>query len=182
MNGALGILSFVAGVAMSFVLAGCGGSDTSAPPPKTGPASAAPAPAALPHGTVREDLTFTGELTGRLEAAHHGNAYTCGGMGSIYIIDPIVGSIGGKNYELGIEITGFKGPATYKTGGELTPGSGVSAVSVWLKPEGTQDASRSKSGTITVNDDRRSGTVDADLVGKIGAFHVGGAWTCPPDF
>jgi hypothetical protein len=160
-------------------LGGCRGSDTASPAQKTETTSAAPA---LPHGTVREDLTFTGDLSGRLDAARHGNVYTCGGMGSIYIVDPILGSIEGKTYELGIQISGFKGPGTYKTGGELTPGSGVAAVSVWIQPEGTQNASRSKSGTIVVNADKRSGTMDADLVGKLGAFHVAGVWTCPPDF
>ncbi len=138
--------------------------------------------AALPHGTVPENLTLTGDLNGRLEAARHGNAYTCGGLGSMFIVDPILGAINGKNYELGIQITGFKGPGTYKTGGELTPGSGVAAVSVWLKPEGTEMRSTSKTGSIVVNDDKRSGTLDADLAGKLGAFHIAGTWTCPPDF
>jgi hypothetical protein len=166
-------------VVLCSAVVGCSRSDTTPPPEKTGATSAAPA---LPHGTVREDLTFTGELSGRMEAARHGNAYTCGGLGSIFIVDPILGTMNGKNYELGIQISGFKGPGTYKTGGELTPGSGVSAVSVWVKPEGTETRSASKTGSIVINPDRRSGTLDADLAGKLGAFHVAGAWTCPPDF
>lgn len=160
-------------------LVGCGSSNTASPPQQTATTTAAPA---LPHGTIPEDLTFTGDFTGRMDTARHGNAYTCGGLGSIYIVDPILGNIGGKNYELGIQISGFKGPGTYKTGGELTPGSGVAAISVWIQPEGTQNASRSKTGTIVVNADKRSGTMDADLAGKLGAFHVAGTWTCPPDF
>ena len=100
----------------------------------------------------------------------------------MYIVDPILGAIGGKNYELGMRITGFKDPGNYKTGGELTPGSGVAAISVWLKAENSQDAAYSRSGSITVNDDRRSGEMDADLTGRLGTFHVAGRWTCPPDF
>lgn len=142
----------------------------------------APAAASLPHGTVREDLTFTGEISGRMESARHGNAFTCGGLASMFIVDPILGAIGGNSYELGMRITGFKGPGTYKTGGELTPGSGVAAISIWLKPENSQTTSYSKSGSIVVNDDRRSGTMDANLAGKLGTFHVAGQWTCPPDF
>jgi hypothetical protein len=167
-------------VLVCFTVSSCGNS-TSAPPAQTPGSTMTPAPV-LPHGTVPENLVFAGELTGRMDAARHGNAYTCGGLGSMFIVDPILGSIGGKSYELGIQITGFKGPGTYKTGGDLTPGSGVAAVSVWLKPEGTQNASRSKAGSIVVNDDRRSGTIDADLAGKIGSFHMAGNWTCPPDF
>jgi hypothetical protein len=158
------------------LLGACGRSEDR---PKTAASSAAPA---LPHGSVPENLTLSGDLNGRLEAAHHGNAYTCGGLGSIYIVDPIVGTIDGKSYELGIQVSGFNGPGTYKTGGELTPGSGVAAVSVWLKPEGTETRSASRSGTIVINPDRRSGTMDADLAGKLGTFHIGGTWTCPPEF
>ena len=160
---------------------GCRGSSNAPPPAQSGAASETQT-TALPHGTVREDLTFTGDISGRMETARHGSAYTCGGMGSIYIVDPVLGAINGKSYELGIQITGFKGPGTCRTGGELTPGSAVAAISIWLKPEGTENASRSKSGTIVVNQDRRSGTLDADLAGKLGAFHIAGAWTCPPDF
>lgn len=162
--------------------AACGGrsnqtSEQGAPAPA--PASAV---APLPHGTVSEDLTFTGDVGGRMETARHGNAFTCGGLGAMYIVDPILGAIGGKSYELGMRITGFKGPGSYKTGGELTPGSGVAAISIWLKPGNTQDVSYSKSGSITVDDDKRSGTMDADLAGKLGTFHVAGHWQCPPDF
>jgi hypothetical protein len=170
---------FAAAVFLSSVMAACGGGSTTSAPQKSDSTSAA---AALPHGTVREDLTFTGDLSGRMESARHGNAYTCGGMGSIYIVDPILGTINGKNYELGIQISGFKGPGTYRAGGELTPGSGVAAVSIWLKPEGTETRSASKAGSVEVKPDRRSGTMDAELAGKLGSFHVQGAWTCPPDF
>lgn len=167
-------LLVAAGLAAALVA--CGRSEGS---PKSAVSSAPPA---LPHGSVPEDLTFHGDLNGHIEAAHHGNAYTCGGLGSMFIVDPMVGTINGKSYELGIQVTGFKGPGTYKTGGELTPGSGVAAVSIWVKPEGTEMRSASKTGTIVINDDRRSGTLDADLAGKLGVFHVSGTWTCPPDF
>jgi hypothetical protein len=178
MRGFEKLASVAASAFLCSVIAACGnGSSTSVA--KRGESTSA---AALPHGMVREDLTFTGDLSGRMESARHGNAYTCGGMGSIYIVDPILGAINGKNYELGIQISGFKGPGTYKTGGELTPGSGVAAVSIWLKPEGTETRSASKTGSVVVNPDRRSGTMDADLAGKLGSFRVQGAWTCPPDF
>lgn len=175
-RGAKGHRGLIVAAGIWIALAACGRSDESS---KTRSSAGSPA---LPHGSVPEDLTFQGDLKGRLEAAHHGNAYTCGGLGSMFIVDPMVGTIDGKSYELGIQVTGFKGPGTYKTGGELTPGSGVAAVSVWVKPENTETRSAAKTGTIVINDDRRSGSLDADLAGKLGTFHVSGKWTCPPDF
>jgi hypothetical protein len=173
---ALTLIGVLVAAGVWIAVAACGRSQES---PKTAASSGSPA---LPHGSVPESLTFQGDLSGRLEAAHHGNAYTCGGLGSMFIVDPIVGTVHGKSYELGIQVTGFKGPGTYKTGGELTPGSGVAAISVWVKPEGTETRSASRRGTIVINNDRRSGTLDADLGGKLGTFHVSGEWRCPPDF
>ena len=37
-------------------------------------------------------------------------------------------------------------------------------------------------GTIVVNADERSGTMDVQLAGKPGSTTLKGSWTCPPDF
>jgi hypothetical protein len=118
-----------------------------------------------------------------MTAAHRGGAYSCGKLGSTWTAGPIEGDIAGRVYVMDIRVSGYKGPGTYGKGGELTPGSGVASVFVQITPKGEDMYSMAKpGGTIVINADERSGTMEVQLGGKPGATTVKGSWTCPPDF
>jgi hypothetical protein len=118
-----------------------------------------------------------------MTAAHRGGTYSCGKLGSTWTAGPIEGDIAGRSYAMDVRVSGYKGPGTYGKGGELTPGSGVASVFVQITPKGEDLYSMTKpGGTIVINADERSGTMDVQLGGKSGSTALKGSWTCPPDF
>lgn len=153
-----------------------------------GAPAGAPAADAGAGGGTPEDLTFAGAVSGHLTRGRKGDVYFCGKLGPRFVADPIEGEIDGTPYDFSITIgDGDEGPGTHTSAKELTPGSGYAAVTVGLAHpgSGTKDwASRPGAGSVTVNADQRSGTVNSDLAptGKAtGAAHVTGTWRCPPD-
>jgi len=118
-----------------------------------------------------------------MTAGRRGNAYSCGKLGSTWTAGPIEGDIAGHAYVMDMRVSGYKGPGTYGKSGELTPGSGVANVFVQVTPKGESIYSMAKpDGTMVINSDERSGTVDIQLAGKPGVTTLKGSWTCPPDF
>ncbi len=151
--------------------------------------SSSAAGARSPTGGTPEDLTVTGSISGHLTSAKKGDAYFCGKLGPRFVASPIQGEVAGHPMDFSIMIAdGFKGPGSYVSTKELTPGSGYAAVNLQLDPAGHQGTgwvSGTGANTLTVNADGRSGTVSANLhhVGKEpGMIHVSGSWRCPPDF
>jgi hypothetical protein len=100
------------------------GAASGAKPAGSASASAKPGASAAtggPAGEVTEDLTFTGELNGRLTKAHRGNAYVCAGGSFVpnnpntnrqLAIGPIVGGLGGKEIPINIVSISYPGRAT----------------------------------------------------------------------
>lgn len=151
--------------------------------------SAPAAPAAAPAaGGTSEDLTFTGAVSGRMTSGRKGGVYFCGKLGPRFVADPIQGDVGGAPFDFSITIAeGYKGPGTYRSAKELTPGSGYAAVTVGLAHAGSgtkEWVNGTGANVVVVNADERSGTVTAELhaTGSApGTVHVSGTWRCPPD-
>lgn len=150
-------------------------------------ASAAPAPATTASGTP-EDLTFSGAVSGRMTSGRKGGVYFCGKLGQRFVADPIEGDVGGTPMDFSVTIgDGYKGPGTYESTRELTPGSGYAAITVGLTHAGSNTkefVNGTGANTVVLDAGERSGTVSATLVatgkGK-GTVHVTGSWRCPPD-
>lgn len=172
----LALTALVASCAASLVA--CGSSDTGST------SSSGTTASADPSGSVPEDLTFTGVVSGHMTEGRRGPVFACaggsfapsglGGSGQL-AIGPIVGAVGGTDYQINIVMLNYHGPGTYavSTGFfSLTPNSDASGSQLLT----------SNAGTFVVNKDGRSGTADMDLHGTPGAAHVKGSWTCPPDF
>ena len=138
----------------------------------TGGSSSSPSTSS--NGQVTEALTFTGQLAGRMSAAHRGGTYVCAGTGSSFVAGPIVGDVGGKEVAMSITKLSFHGAGSYPAGGV-----GFDVGSDHYFP------TLANPGTFVVAADLRSGTVDMDLAvnsdpnTKVG--HVTGAWRCPAD-
>ena len=153
-------------------LAGCGtvtgnGGAGSSPTIAGTPASAA--------GTIAEDLTFTGKLSGHMTSAHRGDTYVCTGSSVQFVAGPIVGDVSGQLVSLNITKITFHGPGAYPGGGvgfdvgadHYFPATGAS-------PTG-----------LVVNADLRSGTMHLALAANSDpntvVGNVVGTWRCPPD-
>src|SRR5579859_4377776 len=126
-----------------------------------------------------------------MTTASAGSVFTCMQVGERYFMGPLRGNIGRASYDFNIEIyNGFKGPGTYQSGTEVTPGSGVASLTVHMVPtppehyspdESKQLVSGVGDASIVLNNDKHSGTVDASLSGRSGKTHVSGTWRCPPE-
>jgi hypothetical protein len=187
----------VALCALALSLLACGSASREATPASGSSGSSAATTTtqqAGPAGTP-QDLTFTGTPAGHLDRAT-GDYLACqvvgrknDAKGGRYFIGPLRGDVGGARYEFQIQIlTGYHGPGIYKTGEELTPGSGVGTVTVSVVPSAgpnkTPDSSLALvsapgAATVVVGPDETTGTVEADLGGKAGKTHVSGTWRCP---
>lgn len=126
----------------------------------TAPTAAAPTPGS--------SLTFTGALPGtvtRTTAAGPCGPATYGAGADLRF------ELNGQAYALLIELPSYSKPGTYPL-----PPDRVSLHTLTIGP-----GSRffgSQSGTVTVNADGRSGTVDAALAGNAGEERVSGRWSC----
>ncbi len=185
---AIGLLTGAAVLALAWSACASGkdrapahSSDSATPPA----AASTPASGA---GATPEDLTFTGAVTGHMAAGRKGGVYVCGKLGPRFIADPIEGDIGGAPFDVSITIAdGYKGPGSYQSTRELTPGSGYAALTIGLATPGSgtkEWVNGTGANTVVVNSDEHSGTVSADLHSTRnapGTVHVAGAWRCPPD-
>ena len=114
---------------------------------------------------------------------HRGNTYVCSGgnfvpktasaNGSL-AVGPIVGDVDGKTIQMNITKISYHGPGSYDAGG----------VSFNVGSDHYFPAN-APSGTLTVSQDGRGGTVKIELAknsapGTVVA-HVEGAWHCPAD-
>lgn len=165
---ALAVISTAALVAAT----GCGNTTTN-----TG-AGATPTVAGTPaadSGTIAEDLTFTGALSGHMTSAHRGDTYVCAGSNTQFVAGPIVGDVSGQQVSLNITKISFQGPGAYPGGGVgFDVGSNHYFPATGASPTG-----------FVVNSDLRSGTMRLSLAvnsdPKTVVGNVVGTWRCPPD-
>ena len=161
-------LAIVLVCALSLAVA-CGGPTTAA-----GSSPSAAATQSSNSGQVAEDLTFTGAISGHMGSAHRGDTYVCASTGGSFVAGPIVGDVGGKRMAMNIIKLSFHGAGSYESGGvSFDVGSDH-----YFTATGAQ-------GTLVVNADLRSGTVNIDLAANSDpnkvVGHASGMWRCPPD-
>ena len=113
-------------------------------------------------------LTFTGPAAGTISTGHSDCLVGASGTRLDYAISSQMNGV-----ELIMTITiysGYTGKGTYKVGTTLD-----GSAEVRLDVDHYQGSSTSGAGTVTVNSDKRSGTVDANLPN---GEHVKGSWKC----
>ena len=170
-------------------VAGCGGPTGSGSGSGSAPAGSA---GSASGGDIAENLTFTGTIAGHLSRGRRGDVYVCtvgsyqpgksGSSGNL-LVGPILGDVNGTTYQLNIAKLQFHGPGRYDASGVNVsvagdPGKGTYGPTA-------RAGSTSYDGTLVVNEDLRSGTIDMDLALN-GATnppvaHLRGDWRCPPD-
>lgn len=123
--------------------------------------SRAPAPAGW-------QLTFTGPAAGTVSTGHSDCLVAATGTRLDYALSS---HMNGTELIMTITIySGYTGKGSYTVGTTLD-----GAAEVRLDVGHYQGSSTSNSGTVTVNSDKRSGTVDAGLPN---GEHVNGSWSC----
>ena len=152
--------------------AGCGDTVTNTGAGATPTVAGTPAAAA---GTIAEDLTFTGALSGHMTSAHRGDTYVCAGSSTQLVAGPIVGDVAGQQVSLNITKISFHGAGSYPGGGvAFDAGSNHYFPATGASPTG-----------LVVNADLRSGTMHLSLAAnsdpKTVVGNVVGTWRCPPD-
>jgi len=115
-----------------------------------------------------QHLVFTGPAAGTLTDAKTLCTVYAGQGQSNYHLD---GTLSGLALALNIQIhAGYKGPGTYQVG-SLLDGSGE----VRLQVGSYVGSTATGAGTVTINPDGKSGSLDADLSG---GEHVKGTFRC----
>lgn len=116
-----------------------------------------------------EDLTFSGEISGKMTEGKKGNTYVCLPTST----GPIVGNIGNKEYTFEFVSLNAKGAGTYKA-------------TVQIGELNNQEVYYASSeANITINSDLRSGTVSgvlANIKNSSQTVNISGSWICPSDF
>ena len=147
------------------------------------PTAATPTPVALasPAGPAwTQDLSFTGELQGRMtgivpnQAGQHSdctgpNSKTAGNWALT-----LFGQVGPNVYGVVITANPYRGPGSYPAGPASVEVHTVDLKQVWQVQPGD-------SVTFRVNNDEQSGTLDAtltDLADAKGKLRVAGSWSC----
>ncbi len=114
-----------------------------------------------------QNLVFSGAVAGTLTAATTSCTIYAGQKQANYELD---GALSGKELTFHIQVNGYTGPATYPVGSILDGAAEIRSQIGDVIADSTTGA-----GTVTVNKDGGSGSVDADLVG---GEHVQGTWAC----
>ena len=121
-----------------------------------------------PAASTSWQLTFTGPAAGTVSTGHSDCLVAASGDRLDYALSAVMNST-----ELIMTITiysGYTGKGTYKVGTTLD-----GAAEVRLDVDHYQNSTTSNAGTVTVNSDKRSGTVDAELPN---GEYVKGSWIC----
>ena len=170
---------------VGFALALCGCStiqDATAPTPSTSaqlPVTAAITPNGF-GGSWNEDLTLSGELTGRIGevvAAQPGETSECTGKNSKTAGQwalHVFSQVGSTVYGLVVTADPYRGPGQYTEATTVAQVHSLDNSKVWQSGAGDTVA-------FTVNNDEESGTLDATLtnVGSgTGKLKGSGRWSC----
>lgn len=146
--------------------AGQGGSGSSSPATASTPSPATPSTPS--PALVKQNLVFTGPAAGTLtEAATLCRVYTA----QTQINFTLTGKVAGQDMILSIVVySGFKGPGTYQIGSTLD-GSGELRLGIGSYA----GASATGAGTLVIDSDGKSGSIDADVGGN---EHIKGTFRC----
>ena len=136
------------------MLAACGGRSASSEQTR---AASSPTPVALTP--VAQALTFTGYLAGEMSS---GTGECRASRSSALFQVTIAGEFAGARHTVRAVAQSYSGPGTY----------GVDAP---RRATIRLDNGAGSAGTLVVNDDGASGSIDADL---IDGEHVSGTWAC----
>jgi hypothetical protein len=150
-------------------LAACGSAGTS------GTGSASPNGSGGNGSTAASHLTLAGAVTGTIASVG-----TCSPASDALFKPVWTETIGGKLYLFQIALTHYTGASTYTTG--QTEGSPTVDLTSESDGTGWHSQLSSQTGTIVLNSDLKSGTVDAVLTQDSGSspatVHVTGSWVC----
>ena len=115
-----------------------------------------------------QHLVFTGPAAGTLTTATtECHIFTASTQLNVLL----AGKLGGQDLTFNIQVnSGYKGPGQYSVGSILDSGSNLR-----LQVGSYAGSSTGGEGTLTVNDDEKSGSIDADLSG---GEHVKGTYRC----
>lgn len=147
-------IAVAAAVAAAFALSACGGRSPSAEQTR---AAGSPTPVVLPP--VAQGLTFAGYLSGALSVGT-GDCRVSASR-SIYQVT-VAGELAGARHSIRVVAESYNGPGTY--GGDTSRRATVRL-----------DSGPGVAGTLVVNDDGASGSMDVDLTDDL---HVSGTWSC----
>lgn len=140
----------------------------------------------------RHSLHFSGDLDGDLKGARFiltiaGRERTCGRERDEFSMFQVSGAVGGREVTLWITIRPYHGPDVYRSRHEY--GAGIvdpGQAELVVEQDGYQDW-YAMSGTITVNSDERSGSIDAvngplrnGSIAPKGQTRISGTWQCLP--
>jgi hypothetical protein len=177
------IIGFGLGVAVAVLLAACSSSGSSVPTVSL-PAGLGQTPnlggAGSSGGTLPENLTFSGTLSGTMTSAArtYGPTSLCGfagGGGDVML----TGSVGGQQVNIVIEVGNYSGPTTYTS--QTNAGSIIITVAGASLPSKLSSVTQAYTGTV--NSDAMSGTIDADMASVTATTttpteHIKGTFSC----
>lgn len=184
-------------LAVAALLAGCGSSAA----PSGGAAAGSGAAATSGGSAPGSHLTITGTIAGRVDGSRPGSFCDVSGQVSDLsgrtLTATWTGSLNGAPYDFGITLSFYTGPGSYAPapqkdpvdftmGKEAAPSLSVSSGATYTYSGSTIDF-RSLHGSVTVNADEKSGTLDVALKAGEGldttapeVAHVTGTWSCAP--
>jgi hypothetical protein len=139
-------------------------------------------PSPPPSGSVPQDLTFSGVVNASVTSGStdcslisipEGRALTVG----------VVGNAEGRRIEFSLNVglpgPSYHGPGRYSVDGTLGASSGLLSVDVGGTTTYVGATTSEAPGTLTINPDEKSGTVDTALTsGPRIDEHVSGTWAC----
>lgn len=141
----------------------------------------------------RHSLRFSGDLEGDLRNARFaltiaGREGTCGPDGDAFSLSHVNGTVGGRELALWITIKPYHGPGVYRARHEFGRGVADPGQAELAVEDRQLQSWYAQSGTITVNADERSGSVDAvngpvaaiQPYARNGPTRITGTWQCLP--
>lgn len=174
---------------VAIAIAGCGSTPGRTGGPAGTPSASAPAGQPVASGSRtggsqggQSTATLSGPISGQLSSdatASCGILDAGGSSGKEYSAE-LIGTVNGQKADISITVrTQYKGPGQYPVGG-VVAGAGWVQMKVGAVNGDTAD----DAGTLTVNPDEKTGTIDAKLVngdpplGSDDAEHLQATWSC----
>jgi von Willebrand factor type D domain/Effector protein len=133
-------------------------------------------------GAVPQDLTFSGAVDARIASGSTDCFLASIPEGRAFTVE-VVGNADGRNIDLSLHIglpgPSYHGPGRYSVDGTLGPSSALLNVETAGATSYTGASTSESPGTLTINPDEKSGTVDAAFTSGSGIDeHVSGTWAC----
>jgi hypothetical protein len=155
--------------AACLAFAACAGQGGSSSPSPATPSTSSPAAATTPSpAAAKQNLIFAGPAAGTLtDATTQCQVYTA----QTQLNFALTGKLAGQDLTFNIQVnSGYKGPGTYQVG-SLLDGAGE----LRLQVGSYAGASSTGAGTLIIDSDGKSGSIDADISG---GEHIKGTFRC----